>query len=121
MDKLMGKDYKRLNRVFEIAHITYNERPTPAYSRTAKPSIENITKKKRAGDQLIKKTSKKKKIVASFDSEKVVEDEGDLGVDADSQEVFSQQAHEDEVRMISLVFNSSGLTPTMLTPLGDYF
>jgi hypothetical protein len=44
-----------------------------------------------------------------------------LGVDADSQEVFSQQAHEDEVRMISLVFNSSGLTPTMLTPLGDYF
>ena len=66
MDKILGKDYKCLNRVFEIAQITYNERPPPAYSRTAKPSIENVTKKKRVGDQLTKKTSKKKKVLASF-------------------------------------------------------
>ena len=110
-----------MNRVFEIAQITYNERPPPAYSRTAKPSIENVTKKKRAGDQLTKKTSKKKKVSATFDSERVAEDEIDLGVDADSQEVLSQQAREDEVRMISSVLNSSGLTLPMLTPLGDYF
>ena len=121
LDKILGKDYKCLNRVFEIAQITYNERFPLAYSRTTKPSIENVTKKKRAGDQLTKKTSKKKKVSASFDSERVAEDEVDLGVDADSQEVLSQQAHEDEVRMVSLVFNSSGLTPPMLTPLGDYF
>ena len=109
-----------MNRVFEIAQITYNERSPPAYSRTAKPTIKDVTKK-RAGDQLTKKTSKKKKVSAYFDSEKVVEDEVYLGVDADSQELYSQQAREDEVRMISLVFNSSGLTPPMLTPLGDYF
>ena len=51
---------------------------------------------------------------------KVAGDEVDLGFDVDSQEVLSQQAHDDEVRMISLVFNSSGLTPLMLTLLGDY-
>ena len=89
MDKILGKDYKHLNRVFEIAQITYNERSPPAYSRTAKPSIENVIKKKRVGDQLTKKTSKKKKVSASFDSEKVAEDEVDLCVDADSQEVLS--------------------------------
>ena len=44
-----------------------------------------------------------------------------MGFDVDSQEVHSQQARDDEVRMISLVFNSSGLTPPMLTPLDDYF
>ena len=44
-----------------------------------------------------------------------------MGLDVDSQEVLSQQACDDEVRMISLVFNSSDLTPPMLTPLGDYF
>jgi len=121
MDNILGKDYKCLNRFFEIAEITYNERPPPAYSRTAKPSIENVTKKKRASDQLTKKTSKNKNVLASFDSKRVVEDEVDLGVDADSQEVLSQQAREDEVRMISSVLNSSGLTPLMLTPLGDYF
>ncbi|XP_066314355.1 uncharacterized protein [Miscanthus floridulus] len=121
MDKILGKDYKCLNMVFEIAQITYNERSPPTYSRTAKPCIENVTKKKRAGDQLTKKTSKKKKVSASFDSEKVVEDEVYLGVDVDSQELYSQQAREDEVRMISLVFNSSGLTLPMLTSLGDYF
>ena len=110
-----------MNRVFEIAQITYNERFPLAYSRTTKPSIENVTKKKRASDQLTKKTSKNKNVLASFDSKRVVEDEVDLGVDADSQEVLSQQVHENEVRMISLVFNSSGLTLPMLTPLGDYF
>ena len=69
---------------------------------------------------LLRKQAKKKKVSASFDSERVAEDEVDLGVDADSQEVLSQQAREDEVRMISLVFNSSGLTPPMLTLLGHF-
>ena len=121
MDKILGKDYKRLNRIFEIAQIKYDERPPPAYTHAVKSSIENVTKKKRAGGQLAKRTSKKKKVSASFDSEKIVEDEVDLGLDVDSQEVLSQQARDDEVRMISLVFNSSGLTPLMLTSLGDYF
>ena len=52
---------------------------------------------------------------------KVAGDEVDLGFDVDNQEVLSQQARDDKVRMISLVFNSSGLTLPMLTPLGDYF
>ena len=121
MDKILGKDYKRLNRTFEIAQIKYDERPPPAYTRAGKPSIENVTKKKRVGGQLAKKISKKKKVSASFDSEKIAEDEFDLGLDVSSQEVLSQQAHDDEVRMISLVLNSSGLTPPKLTPLGDYF
>ena len=70
---------------------------------------------------LLRKQAKKKKVSASFDSGKVADDEVDLGVDADSQEVLSHQAREDVVRMISFVFYSSGLTPSMLTPLGDYF
>ena len=37
------------------------------------------------------------------------------------QETLSQLAHDEEVRMLSLVFNSSGLNPPTLTPLGDYF
>ena len=37
------------------------------------------------------------------------------------QETRSQLARDEEVRMISLILNSSGLTPPMLTPLGDYF
>jgi hypothetical protein len=45
MDKILGKDYKRLNRIFDIAQIKYGERPLPAYTRTLKPSIENVTKK----------------------------------------------------------------------------
>ena len=121
MDKILGKDYKRLNRIFEIAQIKYDERPPPAYTHAVKSSIENVTKKKRAGGQLAKRTSKKQKVSASFGSEKIAEDEVDLGPDVDSQEVLSQQARDDEVRMISVVFNSSGLTPPMLTPLGDYF
>jgi hypothetical protein len=60
MDKILGKDYKRLNRVFDIAQIKYGERPLPAYTHTMKSSIENVTKKKRAGGQLAKKTSKRK-------------------------------------------------------------
>jgi hypothetical protein len=121
MDKILGKDYKRVNRVFDIVQIKYDERPPPAYTRAAKPSIENVTKKKRASDQLAKRAIKKKKVSTFFDSEKNAEDEVDLGLDVDSEEVLSQQAHDDEVRMFSLVFNFSGLTPPMLTPLGDYF
>ena len=45
MDRILGKDYKRLNRVFEVAQIQYGERPPPTYTRTAKPPIENVTKK----------------------------------------------------------------------------
>ena len=46
MDKIFGKDYKCLNRIFEIAQIKYDERPPPAYTRAAKPGVENVTKKK---------------------------------------------------------------------------
>jgi hypothetical protein len=66
MDKILGKDYKQLNRVFDIAQIKYGERPLPAYTRTSKPSIENVTKKKRAGGQLTKKTSKRKRLLANW-------------------------------------------------------
>ena len=55
MDRILGKDYKRLNRIFDIAQIKYDERLAPAYTRTMKPSIENVTKKKRGGGQLAKK------------------------------------------------------------------
>jgi hypothetical protein len=70
MEKILGKDYKRLNRVFDIAQIKYGERPLPAYTRTTKPGIENVTKKKRAGGQLAKKTSKRKKVASPSGSEK---------------------------------------------------
>jgi len=65
MDKILG------NRVFEVAQIKYSERSLPAYTHAVKPSIDNVTKKKRAGDQLAKKVSKKKKVSTSFDSERV--------------------------------------------------
>ena len=42
MDKILGKDYNHLNRVFEIDQIGYGERPLLAYTRAAKPSIENV-------------------------------------------------------------------------------
>jgi len=45
MDKILGKDYKHLNRIFEIAQIKYDERPPPAYTHAVKLSIENVTKK----------------------------------------------------------------------------
>ena len=95
MDKILGKDYKRLNRVFDIAQIGYGERPPPAYTRSAKPGIENVTKKKRAGGQLAKKTSKKK-VATPSGSKKLGESDEDMG-----QETLSQQAHDEEVRMIS--------------------
>jgi len=66
MDKILGKDYKRLNRVFEIAQIKYGERPPPAYTRAVKPSVEAIIKKKRAGGQFAKRTSKKKEGFSFF-------------------------------------------------------
>jgi hypothetical protein len=116
MDKILEKDYKRLNRVFDIAHIKYAERPLPAYTRTVKPSIENVTKNKRAGGQLSKKITKKKKVATPSGSEKLGGNDEEMG-----QETLSQLARDEEVRMISLVFNSSGLTPLMLTPLDDCF
>jgi hypothetical protein len=45
MDKILGSDYKRLNKVFDVAQIEYGERPAPAYTRGAKPSTENVTRK----------------------------------------------------------------------------
>ena len=63
MDKFLGKEYKCLNRISEIAHIKYGERPPPAYTRAAKPSIENVTKKKRAGGQLAKKLPRRRKLL----------------------------------------------------------
>jgi hypothetical protein len=116
MDKILGKDYKRLNGVFDIAQIKYGERPLPTYTHTTKPSIENVTKKKRAGSQLSKKISKKKKVATPSGSERLGGNDEDMG-----QEILSQLARDEEVRMISLVFNSSGLIPSMLTPLGDCF
>jgi hypothetical protein len=106
----------QLNRVFDIAQIKYGERPLPTYTHTLKPSIENVTKKKRAGGQLSKKITKKKKVAMSSSFEKLGGDGEEMG-----QETLSQLARDEEVRMISLVFNSSGLTPLMLTPLGDCF
>jgi hypothetical protein len=116
MDKILEKDYKRLNIVFNIAQIEYSERPLPTYTRTMKPSIENVTKKKRVGGQLAKKTSKRKKVATPSGSEKHGGSDEDMG-----QETLSQLARDEEVRMISLVFNSNGLNPSMLTPLGDCF
>ena len=52
-------------------------------------------KKKRARGQLTKKVSKKKKVSASFDSQRVEEDEVDLGFNVDSQEALSQQARDE--------------------------
>jgi hypothetical protein len=75
-----------------------------------------VTKKKRAGGQLSKKIAKKKKIATSSGSEKHGGDGEEIG-----PETLSQLARDEEVRMISLVFNSSGLTPLILTPLGDCF
>jgi hypothetical protein len=75
-----------------------------------------MTKKKRAGGQLSKKIAKKKKIAMSFGSKKHGGDGEEMG-----PETLSQLAHDEEVRMISFVFNSSGLTLLMLTPLGDCF
>jgi len=102
MDIILGKDYKRLNRIFDIAQIKYDERLAPAYTRTKKPNIENVTKKKRGGGQLAKKTLKKRKTTAPSSSEKFGGSDKDMG-----QETLSQLACDEEVRMISLVFNST--------------
>ena len=80
MEKLIRKDYKRLNRVFDVANIKYDERPPPAYTRAVKPSIENVTSKKRGGGNLTKKISKKRKATpAASNSSKSSEAEENLG------------------------------------------
>jgi hypothetical protein len=78
--------------------------------------MENATSKKRGGAPLPKKIAKKKKIAATSDFDKSMELDEDIG-----QETLSQLARNEEVRMVSLVFNSSVLTPPMLTPLGECF
>jgi hypothetical protein len=52
MDKILGSDYKRLNRIFDIAQIGYGERSAPTYTRSAKPCIDNVTRKNRGGAPL---------------------------------------------------------------------
>ena len=89
MDRILGKDYKRLNKVFEVAQIQYGERPPPAYTHTSKPAIENVTKKKRGGSQLVKKVAKKK-IASPSSYEKSGEFDEDLGLNLESQEILSQ-------------------------------
>jgi hypothetical protein len=113
MDKILSSDYKRLNRVFDIAQIEYGERPAPAYARSVKPSIDNVTRKKRGGPSLTKKVSKKKAKTADFSDSELSESCID--------EALKKMSCDDEVRMISLVFDSSGLTPSMLTTLDNYF
>jgi hypothetical protein len=113
MDKILGSDYKRLNRVFDIAQIEYGERSAPAYAKSANPSIDNVTRKKRGGSLLTKKVSKKKAKTADFSDSELSESFID--------EALKKMSCDDEVRMFSLVFYSSGLTPPMLTPLDNYF
>jgi hypothetical protein len=113
MDKILGSDYKRLNRIFDVAQIEYDERLAPAYTRGAKPSIKNVTRKKRDGAPLTKKALKKKAKTGGLSDSDVSENFVD--------ETFKKMSCDDEVRMFSLVFDSSGLTPPMLTSLGDYF
>jgi hypothetical protein len=62
---------------------------------------------------LTKKVSKKKAKTVGLSNSDVPENFVD--------EVFKKMSCDDEVRMFSLVFDSSGLIPPMLTPLGDYF
>ena len=59
-------------------------------------------KEKEGGGQLAKKSSKKRKTIAPSSSEKFGGSDGDMG-----QETLSQLACDEEVRMISLVFNST--------------
>jgi hypothetical protein len=113
MDKILSSDYKRLNRVFDIAQIEYVERSAPTYARSVKPNIENVTRKKRGGAPLTKRVSKKKAKTAGFSDSDLSENFVD--------EALKKMSCDDEVRMFSLVFDSSGLTPPMLTPLDDYF
>jgi hypothetical protein len=63
--------------------------------------------------RLLKKVSKKKAKSAGFSDSDVSETFVD--------EAFKKMSYDDEVRMFSLVFYSSGFTPPMLTPLDDYF
>lgn len=126
IDDILGPDYKRLNRYFEIARIKYGERPPPAYSRTAKPGIENVTRKKRAGGLVARKISEKKKTSRDeifLDVEDVIDDFDEIPdsqANPDSQVDLSQQARDAEVRMIAQTFDS-GDTPSLLTPLAPCF
>jgi hypothetical protein len=78
-----------------------------------KPSIENVTRKKRGGLRLLKKVSKKKAKTPGVSDSDVSENFID--------EAFKKISCDNEERMFSLVLNFSGLTSPMLTPLGDYF
>jgi hypothetical protein len=113
MDKIFGSNYKRLNRVFNIAQIEYGERPAPAYARSVKPIIDNVTRKKKGESLLTKKVSKKKAKTADFSDSELSKSFDD--------EALKKMSCDDEVRIFSLVFYSSGLTPPMLTVLDNYF
>jgi hypothetical protein len=113
MDKILGSDYKRPNRVFDIAQIEYGERSAPAYARSVKSSIDNVIRKRGVGLRLLKKVSKKNAKTADFSDSELSESFVD--------EALKKMSCDDEVRMFSLVFDSGGLTPPMLTPLDNYF
>jgi hypothetical protein len=63
--------------------------------------------------RLLKKALKKKAKTDGFSDSDVSENFID--------ETFKKMSCDDEMKMFSLVFDSSGLTPPMLTPLDDYF
>ena len=64
---------------------------------------------------------KKKTATAASSFGESGEAEEEFGQNVESQETFHQQVRDEEVRMISLVFNSSGLTTPLLTLLSSYF
>jgi hypothetical protein len=72
-----------------------------------------LLRKKRGGPPLTKKVSKKKAKTVDFSDSELSESFVD--------EALKKMSCDDEVRMFSLVFDSSGLIPPMLTPLDNYF
>jgi hypothetical protein len=78
-----------------------------------KPSIDNVTRKKRDGLPLTKRVSKKKAKIADFSDSELSKNFID--------EALKKISCDDEVKIFSLVFDSGRLTLPMLTPLDNYF
>jgi hypothetical protein len=74
--------------------------------------LKMLLEKREVGLRL-KKVSKKNVKTAGLSDSDVSENFVD--------EAVRKMSCDDEVIMFNLVFYSSGLTPPMLTPLGDYF
>lgn len=72
IDKILGPDYKRLNRVFEVAEVDYGERPPPAYAREKKQgkkkqkgaNVEAVNKVEAQGKNKRKAAGAVSKVVA---------------------------------------------------------